>query len=65
MKSITRRNLVMIAAALPAAGQQPAAAPATPDDELKSARQNFRSAAEQLAKVKLPMATEPATRFKA
>ncbi len=64
MKRITRRNLVALAAALPAAAQQPPAAP-TSDDDLKTARQGYRNNAEQLAKVKLPMATEPATRFKA
>ncbi len=64
MKRITRRNLVALAAALPAAAQQPPAAP-TSDDDLKTARQGYRNNTEQLATVELPMATEPATRFKA
>jgi hypothetical protein len=66
MGKITRRNLVALAAAVPAAaGQQAAPAPAAPADELRAARDQYQSQAGQLAKVMLPMATEPATHFKA
>jgi hypothetical protein len=39
-------------------------APVT-DEDLKSAQDQMRANAEQIAKVKLPMATEPAFHFKA
>ena len=68
MQRITRRNLAALALVLPTSAQQrtPAvSAPATPDEELKAARESLRANAEQLSKVKLPMATEPATQFKA
>ncbi len=65
MKGITRRNLAALALALPGGAQQSAPLPSTPDEELAAAKEQFRSSADQLAKVPLPMATEPATRFKA
>jgi len=51
--------------AAPALAAQTPAAQTTPDDELKAARDQNRQNAEQLAKFPLPMATEPATHFKA
>ncbi len=60
---ITRRSLVTVVAALPVAAQPPPA-PSTPADELKAAQAQNRANAELLAKVTLPMSTEPATRFK-
>jgi hypothetical protein len=66
---ITRRTL---AAALgPAAmaslieAQKPAPAADSPAEELRIARERIRNNADALAKVKLPMATEPAFQFKA
>ena len=67
--NVTRRNLArMLAAttaipvlATPAAAQTPAGS----DEETRSAHDLMRSNAEALAKVKLPMATEPAVHFKA
>jgi hypothetical protein len=68
MQRMTRRNLAALALALPISAQQRTPVtpiPATPDEELKAARESLRANSEQLSKVKLPMATEPATRFKA
>jgi hypothetical protein len=50
-----------------AIAQAPPAAPAGPasDDEVNAARAGFRDAARELGTVKLPRATEPATRFEA
>jgi hypothetical protein len=65
---ITRRELAAVMAAPALAAQTPSAtAPAPPDasDELKAARDQNRQNQEQLAKFPLPMATEPATHFKA
>jgi hypothetical protein len=42
-----------------------AQAPAPADADLQSARDQMRANAERIAKVKLPMATEPAFHFKA
>jgi hypothetical protein len=68
-RRISRRNLfgaVAIATGLPAAGQQAAAPPpipSTPEEELAAARAQARSNAEQIAKVKLTTAVEPAAHF--
>jgi hypothetical protein len=65
---ITRRELAAVMAAPALAAQTPSpAAPTPPDssDELKAARDQNRQNQEQLAKFPLPMATEPATHFKA
>jgi len=37
----------------------------TPDPDLDSAREQLKTSARQIAKVNLPMATEPAFHFKA
>jgi hypothetical protein len=58
---VTRRSLVAMVAA-PALGQTTAPSPA---DDLKTARDLVKSNADQLAKVPLPMSTEPATVFRA
>lgn len=57
---VTRRQLAALLA-LPAAlsGQDVKA-----DDELKGARDQLQQAADALAKVEVPMATEPAVHFK-
>lgn len=60
---VTRRLLASLAAAplLPqASAQQPQA-----EDDIEIQRQRLRRNVEQMAKVKLPMSTEPATVFKA
>jgi hypothetical protein len=66
---LTRRKLVALVAALPAAAQQPPAQPpplpANAEEELKAVQAQFQGAADQLAKTPLPMTTEPATHFKA
>lgn len=59
---ITRRTLAAAVLAAPAAAQP---APAAPEEELKAARENLRRNAQALAKVKLPVETEPAFQFKA
>jgi hypothetical protein len=66
---VTRRKLARIlaaAAAVPgvAAPQAPSAV-SSGDEDLNTAREQLRNNAQQLAKVNLPMATEPAFRFKA
>lgn len=64
---ITRRSVVALAAALSAAAQQPAAPPpipSNPEDELKAIQTGNRANADLLAKVVLPMSTEPAVHFK-
>ena len=62
--AVTRRDIarmLAVAAAAPQAGV--AQAPANAD--LESARELMKTNLEQIAKVKLPMATEPAFHFKA
>ena len=61
---VSRRTLaraLIASAALPAS----AAPQTTPDEETQSAHQALRVNAEQLAKVSIPIATEPAVHFKA
>ncbi len=58
---LTRRELAALAAAAPA---QPQAA-ASPEEELKAARERNRRNAETLAKFAIPPGTEPAFQFKA
>ncbi|HTY55243.1 MAG TPA: hypothetical protein VMB26_08585 [Candidatus Binataceae bacterium] len=72
MDKVTRRELAAAlsvgALVAPAALlAQPQASPpqASADDELKISRDQFRGNADQLDKFPLPMATEPATIFKA
>lgn len=68
-EKITRRALAGIISAVAAASaQQPPALPplpTNPDEELTAARAVARSNYEQIAKVKLPIGTEPAVHFKA
>ena len=62
--NVTRRTLAKIvtAAAVPAA----VAAPQTDaDEETRSAHDALKNAAEQIAEVDVPIATEPAVHFKA
>jgi hypothetical protein len=62
---VTRRSIARILAA--AATVPQAATPQTPpaDADLDSARAQMKTSAQQIAKVKLPTATEPAFHFKA
>jgi hypothetical protein len=64
LMAVTRRSLarmLAVAVAAPRAGvSQPAA-----DPDLESARALMKTNLEQIAKVKLPMAEEPAFHFKA
>jgi hypothetical protein len=60
---ITRRKLAgILAASVPVAVAAPQAAS---DDDNKSAHDQMQNNAQQLAKVAVPMATEPAFHFKA
>jgi hypothetical protein len=67
--NVTRRNMARMLAATTAipvvAISTVAQAPADSDEEARSAHDLMRSNAQALAKVKLPMATEPAVHFKA
>jgi hypothetical protein len=64
-RKFSRRALVLAAGGTMAAQTQPAPLPATPDAELESARNGLKAAAAQIAKVPVPMSTEPAVHFKA
>jgi len=66
---VSRRKL-LLAAAVTASAQAPAQAPTTPapqsgDAQLEAARSERRIAAQIIARVPLPMTTEPAFQFKA
>jgi len=67
MPKLTRRDLgAMLSASAVALAQTPAQPlPSNPDEELKAAREGLAQNAQLLAKVDLPIATEPATHFKA
>lgn len=64
---INRRQWAAIVAGSGASAQTPppSAAPQTPAAELDAARAQLRANLDQLAKVKVPMAVEPAFTFKA
>lgn len=63
---VTRRKLAqMLAAGVPiAAAPAQTPAPAEADDDLKIQREQMHNNAQQLGKVALPMATEPAFHFR-
>jgi hypothetical protein len=65
--TLTRRKLasaILNSAAVTALAQsQPP--PATPDEELKAARDRVKANSETLAKQTVPIGTEPALQFKA
>jgi hypothetical protein len=61
---ISRRQLAMLAVAIPA-GVQAQAPAADSDEETRSAHELLKSNAEAMAKVKVPIETEPAVHFKA
>lgn len=62
---VTRRALAQIVLAQAAAPQVPPTAAPSGDDLLTAAREQTRKNTEALAKVALPMSTEPAFTFKA
>ena len=65
---VTRRKLATVilnTAAATALAQTQTAAPATPDEELKAARDRIKANGETLARQAVPMDTEPALQFKA
>ena len=57
---LTRRKLGIVLLAPAASAQTPA-----PVDEVQAARDRIKTNGEALAKVELPMSTEPAFQFKA
>lgn len=68
MNKLTRRKLasaILNSAAATALAQTQPAAPATPDEELKAARERIKTNSETLAKQTVPIETEPALQFKA
>jgi hypothetical protein len=62
---LTRRQLATALTAAAALAQTPSGPPATPEDELKAARDRFQANGAALARREVPMATEPAFQFKA
>ncbi len=63
---LTRRKLataILSSTAAQALAQTPP--PATPDEELKAARDRFKTAGEALARQSVPIEAEPALQFKA
>ena len=66
--SLTRRELAAVLSVPSLLAQTPIASgplPQNPQEELEATRELVRQNLSQLAKVPLPMATEPATHFKA
>jgi hypothetical protein len=61
---VTRRNIARMLATT-AIGTASASPQTDSDEETKSAHDQMRNNAQQLAKVRVPMATEPAFQFKA
>ncbi|MGI8989424.1 MAG: hypothetical protein ACR2I2_07550 [Bryobacteraceae bacterium] len=59
---ITRRALMQAAAAVPVVAAQ---TPPAPQDWLNAAREQMQRSGDKLAKIAMPMATEPAFIFKA
>lgn len=62
---LTRRELATALTSAAALAQTPPGPPATPDDELKAARERIKTNGSALAGQQVPMATEPAFQFKA
>jgi hypothetical protein len=63
LMKITRRKLA--AALLAPAAAEPGQAQTAPADEVEAARARVKANAEAVAKVELPMSTEPAFHFEA
>ena len=62
---LTRRQLATALTSAAALAQTPSGPPATPEDELKAARDRVKANGAALAKQEVPVATEPAFQFKA
>ena len=62
---LTRRQLATALTSAAALAQIPSGPPATPDEELKAARDRVKANGAALAKQEVPVATEPAFQFKA
>lgn len=60
---MTRRQLAGAMLATAAAAQTPSSTPSNPQTELEAARQQNQRTGEALAKVVVPMDTEPAFHF--
>jgi hypothetical protein len=62
---LTRRQLAMALTSAAALAQTPSGPPATPEEELKAARDRVQANGAVLARQVVPVATEPAFQFKA
>lgn len=62
---VTRRALAQMVLAQAAVSQTPPAAPVSPEELLTAAKEQTKRSTESLAKVAVPMGTEPAFTFKA
>jgi hypothetical protein len=62
---LTRRQLATALTSAAALAQTPSGPPATPEDELKAARDRVQANGAALASQEVPVATEPAFQFKA
>jgi hypothetical protein len=62
---LTRRQLATALTSAAALAQTPSGPPATPEEELKAARDRVKANGAALARQEVPMATEPAFQFKA
>jgi hypothetical protein len=65
LMKVTRRSIARMLAAAAAVPQSATSQTPSPDADLDSAREQLKTNAHQIAKVKLPMAIEPAFHFKA
>ena len=63
--ALTRRELATALTSAAALAQTQPGPPATPEDELKAARDRLKARSAALAGQQVPMATEPAFQFKA
>ena len=62
---LTRRQLATALTSAAALAQTPSGPPATPEEELKAARDHVKANGAALARQEVPVATEPAFQFKA
>ncbi len=62
---LTRRQLATMLASTTVLAQAPPPVPATPEEELKNARNRVKANSEALARLPVAMPTEPAFQFKA
>jgi hypothetical protein len=62
---LTRRQLATALTSAAALAQTPSGPPATPEEELKAAKDRVQANGAVLARQEVPVATEPAFRFKA